>query len=348
MAERGDHEQVSAVVLTQDVEDLIRECLASAVWADEIVVMDGGSRDRTLAICREFTNRIFERPWPGVSTLQWRAAIEQAGGPWILLLPSDGRIQPEGQREIREAIRSGTCAGYRLPLKNHFLGRWMQHCGWWPDYHVLLFRKDRASMETREHGEVTVDGPVGTLRVPMVHFAHRSVAEYVRKTNRYTDAEQRDWRSSDRPLQGRFVVTKAVRNFQKAYWKQHGYRDEIHGLVFCGLMAFYKSLLYAKYWERQRHERDPAWPIGKLSRDVDELNDRTARKAAVLMEAQGVVPLSTMRRQLEWGSLGAFAGRCLLGHGLWRGTSGLVDAMLGAWEHFLVWAKYWESAYARS
>ena len=138
-------------------------------------------------------------------------------------------------------------------------------------------------METREHGEVKVDGPVGYLRVPVIHYAHRGVSEYVRKTNRYTDAEMQDWVATGRPFRRRFLVTKTVKNFRKTYWKQQGRLDGMHGLVFCALMAFYKFLLYAKYVELQRgvarglgvrrmrarvHDEDAA----TLSHAVDEHN----------------------------------------------------------------------------
>lgn len=335
--------RISVVVLTQDVEDLIRECLMSATWADEIVVVDGGSRDRTLAICREFTDRIIERPWPGVSTMQWIAAIEAARGPWVLLLASDARVQPEGIAEIRAAVQSDAYAGYFLPLKNHFVGRWMQHCGWWPDHHILLFRKDRGSMETREHGEVKVDGAVGYLQVPILHFPHRSVAEYIRKTNRYTDAEARDGVLHERPFRRRFVITKAMKNVQKTYWKQHGDRDGMHGLVLCGLMAFYKCLLYAKYWERE--SGGAAQAGGTLSQQVDARNGETQRMAKTLLDHHGVVSLSVIRRRLLLGSLRSFVQAFLKRSGFRRGMSGLVHSLLAFWGHFFTWAKYWELTY---
>lgn len=240
---------LSMVVLTQDVEALIRDCLESVRWADEIVVVDGGSRDRTLAICREFTDRIIERPWPGVSNLQWITGVEAARGPWVLLLSSDMRVQPEGHAELRVATMSQAHQGYYLPLKNHFLSRWIQYCGWSPDWQLLLFRKDHGTIEPREHGLVKVDGSVGYLQVPLVHYAHRSITDYVRKTNRYTDAESRDGLARRQPFRRRWVLTKMLKNFKKTYWKHQGHRDGMHGLVFCGLMAFYKFLLYAKSWE---------------------------------------------------------------------------------------------------
>jgi glycosyltransferase involved in cell wall biosynthesis len=287
---------LSVVVLTQDVEALIHDCLESVKWADEIVVVDGGSRDRTLSICREFTDRIIERSWPGVSNLQWIAGIEAARGPWVLLLSSDMRVQPEGQAELQTAMTSEAHHGYSIPLKNHFLDRWIEHCGWWPDYQLLLFRKDRGSMEPREHGLVTVRGHVGTLRVPIVHYAHRRISDYVRKTNRYTDAEVRDWVMRPVAFRPRFLVTKMVKNFKKTYWKQQGYLDGMHGLVFCGLMAFYKFLLYAKYWER----RQPNPSVNPQGARLLPGQTRLAQVSAVVLTKDEEARISRCLESLSW------------------------------------------------
>jgi len=251
---------LTIVVLTQDVEDLIEDCLSSAQWADELLVVDGGSRDGTLKIAERYATRILNQPWPGVSNLQWRYGITQAKGPWVLLFSSDMRIPEATRQALQQAIASDEYQGFRIPLKNHFLGRWIRYCGWWPDHQLLLFRKDCGSLESREHGMVHVQGTTGLLSEPLIHFAHRSVESAIRKTNRYTDAELKDW-----DLQGKVTAWKVasvmLRNFKKTYWKLKGYRDGIHGLVFCGLMAFYKFALFAKVWERDQPKTKEIDPV---------------------------------------------------------------------------------------
>jgi hypothetical protein len=258
----------------------------------------------------------------------------------VLQLASDARIQPEGQAEIRQAIASGEHAGYYLPSKNHFLNRWIQHCGWWPDYQLLLFRKDLGVLEPREHGRVNVRGSVGYLHIPQIHYAHRSIFQYVHKTNRYTDAEAGDQPPAGRPFRRQFVVTKMAWNFKKTYWKLGGRHDEMHGLVFCGLMAFYKFLLYAKYWERRAECGADA--VGTLSTWVDDENLRTTQEAVRLFENQGRLPLVAIRRQITWGSLRAVIGAYLNVQAIRTGTAGVIRALQAGWRHFLIWAKCWE------
>src|SRR5574340_898961 len=129
-------EQLSVTIITLNEEHNIRDCLESVQWADEIIIVDSGSTDRTLQICREYTDRIWMNPWPGMNA-QKRIAMGHAAHSWILNIDADERVSGELRDQILEVLESRDCDGCRFPRKNYFLGRWMRHGGWYPD-HMLL------------------------------------------------------------------------------------------------------------------------------------------------------------------------------------------------------------------
>src|SRR5207237_3218043 len=133
--------RTSVVVITLDEEAHIRRCLESVAWADEIVVVDAESRDKTVQIAREFTDRVVSRPWPGFAA-QKNFALDQSTGEWILSLDADEEASPELYQEIATTIGgAGACDGYAVRRRNMFLGRWIRHGGLYPDWQIRLFRR---------------------------------------------------------------------------------------------------------------------------------------------------------------------------------------------------------------
>ncbi len=172
---------VSVAIVTKDEERNIRDALESVRDFEDIVVMDAFSTDGTLAICREYTRRVYQQEWRGY-TRQKQAAVDHAEKQWVLILDADERVTPELKEEISERIQEGAFSGYYLPRKSFFLGRWMRHSGWWPDHVLRLFRKDVAHIEPREvHEKVVVKGEVGYLKGPLEHYTYRSISDYVSK-----------------------------------------------------------------------------------------------------------------------------------------------------------------------
>src|SRR2546428_1191531 len=162
---------VSAVVVTLNEEERLRACLESLTWADELVVVDDESSDQTGQIAREFTDRVWVRPWPGFAA-QKNFALEQATSDWILSVDADEEVSPELREEIRAVLgRPGEGAdGYRVPRRNIFWGRWVRHGGLYPDWQLRFFRRGRgrfAGQAVPESGEVA--GTVGRRRAAPVH-----------------------------------------------------------------------------------------------------------------------------------------------------------------------------------
>ncbi len=142
-------QKISVAIITKDEEHNIRDCLESVRWADEVVVVDNGSTDDTLKICREYRAQVYEEEWKGYSG-QKNSAIGKARNEWVLSLDADERVTPDLCEEIAGALDGNPSVdGYFIARKNFFLGRWIKHCGWYPDFNLRLFRKGRGRFAER-------------------------------------------------------------------------------------------------------------------------------------------------------------------------------------------------------
>ncbi|MBX9811577.1 MAG: glycosyltransferase family 2 protein [Burkholderiales bacterium] len=179
---------VSAIIITKNAERTLPRCLESVAWADEIVVVDSGSTDRTLDICRELGAQVHQTPdWPGYGP-QKNRALDLACGDWVLALDADEWVAPELRAEIDRTLAApGNKAAFAIPRRSSFCGRLMRHSGWWPDYVVRLFRRDAARFsEDNTHERLIVNGPTGKLKQPLMHEAITSLDQMLNKMNVYS------------------------------------------------------------------------------------------------------------------------------------------------------------------
>jgi glycosyltransferase involved in cell wall biosynthesis len=180
--------RISAVLITRDAEAHLRECLASVAWCDEIVVIDGGSRDATPAICAEFGARLFEQTdWQGFG-IQKNRALQQASGDWVLSIDADEVVTPGLRAQIESAIaQPGNAVAFSLPRRSSFCGHWMRHGGWWPDRVLRLFRRGQARFsDDIVHERLVVDGPVALLGEPLLHYTYDTLEQALAKLDRYS------------------------------------------------------------------------------------------------------------------------------------------------------------------
>ena len=181
---------LSAIIITKNSERTIRRCLDSLQFAGEIIVVDSGSSDRTIEICREAGAQVHETAdWPGYGP-QKNRALELATGDWVLSLDSDEFVSAALRAEIEQAIASSRdFAAYAMPRRSSFCGRYMRHSGWWPDRVVRLFRRGGARFtEALVHERVLAEGRVGRLREPILHEAVTNIDQLVAKLNAYSSA----------------------------------------------------------------------------------------------------------------------------------------------------------------
>ena len=254
---------LSIAIITFDEEKNIRACLKSVSWADEIIIVDGESKDRTIEICREFTDRIFVRKWPGFAA-QKQFALEQCTHNWVLSLDADERIRPELAREIQDVLNNDTKkAGYLIARRSYFLGQWIRHCGWYPGYQVRLFRKSLTCVSnSRVHEGFVVTGEIGRLAHDIDHFSHPSLHSSLEKLNRYSTLEAID-RLERKKVHWYDFVLHTFSAFLVKYIGQKGFLDGMHGFLLSWISAFLKMVLYMKIWLLQRSN----------SADVDKIKE---------------------------------------------------------------------------
>ncbi|HEV7988018.1 MAG TPA: glycosyltransferase family 2 protein [Candidatus Binataceae bacterium] len=242
--------KISLIVITRNEEELIGQCLNSAAaFCDELIVVDSFSTDRTAEIARGLGARVFERPFEGYIA-QKQFALEQAGGEWVFSLDADEQATWELGGEIRATLaRPQAAAGYRVRRVLYHLGHYYTR-GLYPDWHLRLFRRERARFGGHEpHASVQVEGAVGKLKAPILHFSYRGVADHVATINRLSS------QAASEGDPGAMTVVKMIANpawrFVNFYFLRGGFREGGRGLYAAMSAAFYVFLKYAKLYERR-------------------------------------------------------------------------------------------------
>lgn len=251
-------QSLSVVVICCNEEDRIRDCLESVRWADEIVVVDSMSTDRTIELAREFTDRVIQRPWPGY-VAQKNFALEQAKSDWVLSIDADERVSPELRKEIEAVLEapSGDVAGFDMPRHTFYLGRWVNHGGWYPDRKVRLVRRGLAQWEGDDpHDKLAARGAVGRLRGDLVHHTYRNFSHQIRiidsfsnvVVGKYADDYAKYRRGAIVPL----MFVHPPLKFLECYAWKLGFLDGLPGFIIAVASAFYVFAKYVKAWEYRR------------------------------------------------------------------------------------------------
>ena len=248
--------RLSVVVITLNEEDRLRACLESVGWADELLVVDACSHDKTVQIAREFTDRVIVRPWSGFAA-QKNFGLAEAGGDWILSLDADECVSAELRDEIGAVLAAGgPHDGYRAPRRNIFWGRWIRHGGLWPDWQLRLFKRGRGRFGERAvHESVMVDGSVGRLAAPLVHRSYRDVSDFLARTDRYATLAAEEWARSGAPVRTSDLVLRPAGRFLSMYVLKHGWLDGHRGFLLATLYAYYVLIRSVKAWELREKGR---------------------------------------------------------------------------------------------
>lgn len=247
---------LSAVVITYNEENNIERCLGSLGFADEIVVLDSFSTDRTVELARKYTGNVACREFTGFSD-QWNAALEMAREDWVLIVGADEVVSDKLAAEITDAIADGSCDGYRMPRLTWFVGRPIQHCGWYPDYQLRLARKSRARFPDRlVHEHLVVDGIIGALKHDLAHYSYTSLDDYTRKMITYARAAAMQKLREGCGFRITDLVVAPALTFVKMFILKQGFRDGLHGFVLSALSACSTALRYATMWEMTMRRED--------------------------------------------------------------------------------------------
>lgn len=247
---------LSVAIITLNEESNIRRTLESVKWADEIVIVDSGSSDRTRDICREYTNKVIMQTWLGYAC-QKNLAIERTTGDWVLSLDADEPVEPALAEEIRAIIRTPDgCDGYRIPRKTFFLGKWMKYGGWYPDLNLRLFRAGKGRFEERVvHESLKVTGRICMTVNAIEHYAYPDLESYMTTINKYSSLAVDVMAQNGLPLSKTSwlsIVLRPLFTFLHKYIVRLGFLDGKRGLVLNLYHSYYVFAKYAKAWERAR------------------------------------------------------------------------------------------------
>lgn len=245
---------VSVVIIAKNEERRLEDCLKSAAWAKEIIVLDDMSTDRTVEISRQFTDRVFQRQMD-IEGRHRNYAYDLATQPWVLSLDADERITPELAEEITKAITdtSATHVCYSIPIKTYIGDEWIQGAGYYPAAKTRLFKKGEFRYEeARVHPRVIYQGTCGHLKKDIIHLSCQNIEQWFGKFNRETTLEAEKWIIDGRKVKMGNILRKTVDRFLKNYFGKKGYKYGFTGFLMSYFHGFYQLLSYAKYREMLR------------------------------------------------------------------------------------------------
>ncbi len=259
--------KLSVVVSAYNEEKKIQDCLDSVNGlADEIIVIDNQSLDGTVAIVKKYTKHIFSRKNNLMLNINKNFGFSKASGDWILNLDADERVSEELKSELLALFANeiaSDVSGFALPRKNIIFGKWTQHTGWYPDYHLRLFRKGKGKFAQRHvHEQLEITGKAEKLKNPLIHQHYESVAQFLQKTFfLYAPSEADVLLKNGYIFSYKDALIFPMREFLSRFFAREGYKDGFTGLMLSILMAFYHFVVFANLWEKHRYQDNDLDPV---------------------------------------------------------------------------------------
>lgn len=247
-------QKISVVVIVYNEERNIKDCLESIKWVDEIILVDAFSEDKTIEIAKEYTDKIFQRQWQGYSQ-QKNFGLFQASNEWIIFVDSDERISEELAEEIRVALErnNGLYDGYYIPRQSFYLGRRIKHGEWYPDLKLRLINKHKGSWSGPSvHEKLTLNGKVGYLKNPILHYTYRDISYHLEKFNRYSSLFAQDAFNKGEKVNLYKLLWRPIIRFFRGYFIKKGFLDGFAGFVIAFMQSLEIFLRYAKLRELKR------------------------------------------------------------------------------------------------
>ncbi len=281
---------VSVVISAYNEEKKIEDCLTSVAWADEIIVVDNESTDKTASLAKKHHAHVLTRPNNLMLNVNKNFGFSKAKHTWILSLDADERVSEELAEEIAIVVadESNDRNGYFIPRKNIIFGKWIRHTGWYPDYQLRLFRKNKGRFaEEHVHELITIDGEAGNLQENMIHLNHDSIAQFLHKTIIiYAPNEADQLMKKGYEFHYYDAIRFPLNEFLSRFFLREGYKDGFFGLVLSLLMACYHLIVFAFLWEKNGFkDQEPAellqgleHEIKKAQKDIRHWQTETAIK----------------------------------------------------------------------
>ncbi len=250
--------KISATIIVRNEEENLAAVCESVSWADEIVIVDSDSTDRTVEIAQRFTDKVFNREFRGFKD-KHEFADSITSGDWIFWIDADERVTPELRQSIedlRNADLETLADGYRIARRTFFLDKWIRHCGWYPDYQMRLYRKDLSYWDgVAPHQTARVRGDVKTLNGEFLHYTKNSLSEYHRVLDSYATLAAEHLVLNEKRVGGLGIFTGAIAAFLRTYLIKQGFRDGIYGLIIAMFTGYGVFLKYSKVWELNNKQK---------------------------------------------------------------------------------------------
>jgi len=248
--------KLAAVIITKNEEDKIAKCLDSLKgWVDEIIIVDDLSADRTVEICRGYGAKVIASESKGNFDRQRNIGIETAQAEWILQMDADEIIPAETSQKILDAInKPNGSAGFKIRRRNFFMGRPILHSGTY-GYALKIFKKEAAHyIGSSIHETLDIKGPVGEIDADINHYPFNSIYEVIARQNFYSEFESERHLKENSPPSAREIkhqlTIKPITRFWKLYVRKKGYKDGMHGFIWCILNVAGHMIRWMKIWEK--------------------------------------------------------------------------------------------------
>jgi len=251
---------ISAVILSKNSEKKIEKCLSSLKgWADEILLVDGGSTDKTSEIAKRYDAKVYIHPFSGSFAQERNFGTDKASSDWVLQLDSDEIVTENFKKKCDEILPGTKYSAFKFRRKNVFLGHEFTYGGWY-HWSQHLFKKGMARYEGRVHEKMVVNGDVGLIDADMLHIPFDSISEFIERQNRYTDLQAADIIDQEKDLTIKKIKynlkVRPAKLFRKIYFNKKGYKEGIYGFIFAILSSYVHFLKWAKVWERTKNRKN--------------------------------------------------------------------------------------------
>ena len=242
--------RISVFIITHNEEKNIERCLKSISWADEIIMVDSSSGDRTLDIAKKYTKNIYKKEFTNFSEMK-NFALSKTTGDWVLSIDADEEVTDALRDEIKGKVRymPDNIAGYFIHRRSHIFGREFKFTGTQDDFQMRLFRKTEGVFTQPVHEKVLINGPTAKLKNYMIHYTYRSLGDYTKRLNKYTDMEAAFMKDSGCKPSIAGMTIKPAAMFMRLYFLRQGFRDGIEGFLFSALSGMYIFVKNIKLWD---------------------------------------------------------------------------------------------------
>lgn len=268
--------KISTVINTYNEEKNISRCLESVKdFADEIVVVDMHSADKTVEIAKKYGAKVFEHEYTRYVEPARNFALAKATGDWILLIDADEELPQTLLKKLEDIVKENVFDYVEIPRKNIIFNKWIEHSRWWPDYLVRFFKKGKVEFSNKIHVPPATKGEGKKLdpveENALLHNNFQTIFQFIERLNRYSDIQSEELLKNGYKLNWQDLVVKSSNEFFSRFFSGKGYKDGIHGLALAILQSFSETAVYLKVWEKEDFPKGNLPGIGKVFEKI--IND---------------------------------------------------------------------------